>query len=604
MSALRTAIVGLFLVQVATGVILMTAYSPSTAAAWGSVWYIQTQVGGGWWIRGIHHFASDAMLILLGIAIARCVWTKAYRAGGWRVWWSLLFAIGVVLAVSLTGHLLPWDQEGFWGTTVRTNILAKTPVVGETLRRLLLGGSELGQLTLTRFYTLHILILPAVLVLLFRFQNRDSMERPQSEHGAEPTPSRPPKPPLMGSAGALTLASVVLCVFLLTYFVCAVNGGTLLDAPADRMATDYPARPEWHTLFLFQWLKFFPGPTAEVVGAIVAPSFIVLILFLFPLLPKVLSPERTHRFVMCVSGILVFGAALLTGANLWHDRNPSDAAVAVVRTKQAAGDKLSKADEAVLRGRQFNTQRVQAARTAERALQLATSEGIPPEGPLTLLARDPQARGPRLFAANCASCHRFDGHNGLGEVPSEPPNASDLKGFASFDWIRRFLDNPMDDRYLGKTRTPEGEPAHTRMDRFVRERLEIADDAARAQVVAEYDAAASFLADQSGERRRPDDPGRDREEADAPGAIEKGREVFMTLCNECHSFDGERAGTTRAPEMKGYGSVEWLRLMIGEPDHDSRYRAAGRERARMPRFKEKLSGQEIDLLAQWIHEDR
>lgn len=590
MSALRTAIIGLFFVQVATGVVLMTAYSPATAAAWGSVWYIQTQVPGGWLIRGIHHFASDAMLILLGVAIARCLWTRVYQASGWRLWWSLWLGLGVVLAVSLTGHLLPWDQEGFWGTTVRTNILAKTPIVGDTLRRLLLGGSELGQLTLTRFYTLHVLLLPALLVLLHRFQNRSD----QSGERKRPDAVVNVAAPIVGVAGALTLASTLLLVILITCWV----GTPLLDAPADRMATDYPARPEWHTLFLFQWLKFFQSPTAEVVGAIVVPSLVGLLLLLFPFLCRVFSPERAHRMAVVVAGTLAFGIVVLTGVNLWHDRSPSDASIAAVRTKQGAGTTLTKGDDAILRARQFNTQRAQAARTAERALQLAASDGIPPEGPLALLARDPQTRGPKLFAANCASCHRFDGHNGLGETPSEPPNASDLKGFASYDWIRKFLDNPMDDRYFGRTRTSEDEPAHTRMDRFVRERLETADDAARAQVAAEYDAVAAFLTDQSGlhhsgERRRPDS-----------AALSMGREVFMTICNECHTYDGERAGTTRAPEMKGYGSLEWLTLMIAEPDHETRYRAAGRERARMPRFREKLSEQEIELLARWVNEAR
>ena len=595
MSALRTAIVGLFFVQVATGVVLMTAYSPSTAAAWGSVWYIQTQVAGGWLIRGVHHFSSDAMLILLAVALVRCLLTRAYQARGWRLWSALLIGLGVVLAVSLTGHLLPWDQEGFWGTTVRTNILAKTPVIGETLRRLFLGGVELGQLTLPRFYTLHILLLPALLVLLYRLQNRDSRGAAnRSGERKRPDAVVNVAPPLVGGAAALTLASVMLCVVL----AAVLGATTLLDAPADRTATDYPARPEWHTLFLFQWLKFFQGPTAEIVGAVVVPSLVILLLLLFPLLPRIFSPQRAHRAAMIFSGTFVFGATLLTGVNLWHDRNPSDASVAAIRAKQGDGGKLSKEDEAILRARQFNTQRIQAARTADRAVQLAAIEGIPPEGPLALLARDPQTRGPKLFAANCASCHRFDGHNGLGEVPGEPPNASDLKGFASYDWIRGLLDNPMDDRFLGRTRTPEGEPAHTRMDRFVRERLETADDAARAQVAAEYDAAATFLTDQSGanqsgERKQPD-----------PALVEKGREVFMTLCNECHSFDGERAGTTRAPEMKDYGSVEWLKLMIAEPDHETRYRSAGLERARMPRFKEKLSEQEIELLARWIYNDR
>ena len=78
----------------------------------------------------------------------------------------------------------------------------------------------------------------------------------------------------------------------------------------------------------------------------------------------------------------------------------------------------------------------------------------------------------------------------------------------------------------------------------------------------------------------------------------------MNVCNECHSYDGERKGTTRAPEMLGYGSVEWIELMIAEPDHESRYRAIGRERARMPRFKDKLTERERNMVAVWLHDSR
>lgn len=617
MHPLRNTIVGLFLVQLASGVVLMTAYSPSIASAWNSVWYIQSQSDGGWFIRGVHHFASDAMLILFVAAIAKALLTRVYQAVGWKLWWTLLIGLGLTLVSSLTGHLLPWDQEGFWGTTVRANILAKTPYVGETLRRLLFGGNDLGELTLTRFHTLHVVILPLSLALLCRFQTQ-TWERQRPDQAGEDTdiapprrrdqvgsavPGTPPEAAIRAVGGAVLFAATILCIALTTYLVCRVGGSTLLDAPADHTATDYPARPEWHTLFLFEWLKFFQGPTAEVVGAVVIPSIFVAIFFAFPWFHRVLSESRAHRAAVGIAAGIALGMLTLTGVNRWHDRNPSDAAVAAVRLKQSAKTALTDADQAILRARQFNVQRAQAASTARRALELAATHGIPPQGPLALLAADPALRGPKLFAANCASCHRYDGHNGIGEIPADPPTSSDLKGFASREWIRGLLENPMSDRFFGKMRTPQGEPAHTRMDRFVRERREGADDAARAQVTAEFDAVAAFLSEQS----RPDvhrDKGAGPAESQSVAMLAQGRDLFMTVCNECHTYGGERTGTTRAPEMQGYGSVDWLKLMIAEPDHETRYRAAGRERARMPRFKEKLSEQEIAMLAQWIAKDR
>src|SRR3990172_8230719 len=169
MSTLRPMTIGLFVVQALTGLLLMTVYSPSTAAAWGSVWYIQTQVPCGWIIRGLHHFASDAMIVLLLLHIGILLVTKLYRRPHSRMWWTALMALGLGLALSLSGHVLPWDQEGYWGTKVRTNIFARTPLLGEALAKLLLGGSDLGNLTLTRFYTWHVMILPLAFGwLLFR----------------------------------------------------------------------------------------------------------------------------------------------------------------------------------------------------------------------------------------------------------------------------------------------------------------------------------------------------------------------------------------------------------------------------------------------------
>jgi len=391
----------------------------------------------------------------------------------------------------------------------------------------------------------------------------------------------------------------MVAVVLATWYAKDVLGSALLDAPADRTATDYPARPEWHTLFLFQWLKFFHGPTAEVVGAILIPGILTLVLLALPFLCRAFSEQRAHRIAVTSSAAVALGAVVLTAASLWADRNPSDSTVTAAHAKRGSGQMLTAAEESRLRARQFNVQRVQARTIARRALELAGARGIPPEGPGALLARDPQSQGPRLFAANCASCHRFNGHNGLGEVPADPPTSSDLKGFASREWIRGLLENPMSDRYFGRMRTPEGEPAHTRMDRFTRERLESADESMRAQVGAEYDAVAAFLADQSRDRKGASPAARESE-----ALVTRGQEVFTTICNECHSYAGERTGTTRAPEMQGYGSVEWLELMIAEPDHESRYRSTGRERARMPRFQERLSNLERRMLAEWLANDR
>ncbi len=630
MPGLRKTIVALFAVQVATGIVLMTVYSPSTTTAWGSTWYIQTQVPSGWLIRGVHHFASDALIVLLALFAGRIVFQRAYRGPGWRLWTVTLGCLWLTLALSLTGHLLPWDQEGFWGTKVRTNILAKAPLLGEPLAKLLLGGPDLGNLTLTRFYTLHVLVLPLAFAWLIR-RRVAPPRRGDREWSVVPGASPPATRRAVGGAGLASLPDaaavldrdreraglvaispliVILAVFGATWCAHILLDSSLLDAPADPTATDYPARPEWHTLFLFQWLKGFEGPTAEVAGAILIPGAVTMLLFCLPWLQRLMPVAFADRIARGFCAALAAGILILTAAALLDDRNPITKTVDAIRAKQQQGEPLTLADQHALQARQFHEQRALARRTATRAHELAAAHGIPPTGPWELLAADPMTQGPRLFAAHCATCHRFDGHDALGRTPAEPATSSDLGGFASRDWIRGLLTDPMSPRYFGLMRTPEGDPAHTRMARFIRERTESADEEMLRQISADFDAVAAFLANQSGERKRPDLQSRERQPADTPSAaaneslIHRGREVFMSVCNECHSYDGNRTGTTRAPEMKNYGAPAWIERMIAEPDHETRYRSTGRERARMPSFRDRLTPAERRQIAEWLSNDR
>jgi ubiquinol-cytochrome c reductase cytochrome b subunit len=589
----------LLAVEAATGLLLMTVYSPSTATAWGSVWYVQTQLPGGWFIRGLHHFASDAMIVVLVAALVHLLVTRSYGGASAVGWWAALLSTALVVAIALSGVLLPWDQHGYWGTTVRSNILARTPLLGPALRTLLWGGAEMGDLTLARFFALHAFVFSGALACLLVF-HRSILARVSV---------------LRDSAGdrlrsALYRALIFGVAAGAAWFVCRHHGSTWLGAPADPRAADYPARPEWHALFLYQWLKYFEGATAEVVGAIVIPGAVVAALFLLPIAARFAPKQTVHR--AAVGGCAALGVAILalSGLELLADRNPGDGVIEAIRAKHRRGDMLSATDHAALRAREFNHKRVWASRTARRAVELAEKHGIPPTGALSLLAADPVTRGPVLFSANCADCHRFGGQDGTVNVPLDAPTSSDLKGFAGREWIRGLLADPMSERYFGRMRTPDGAPAHTRMSKWLSETREgMESDEARSAFETGLDAAAAYLEFES------DHPGRFVNAADASNALKdmpegersiilRGREFFASTCNECHSYGGSRSGTIMAPEMLGYASVEWMALMIAEPDHEERYRTTGREHARMPRFADRLSDAERRLIAKWIRESR
>src|SRR6202012_5130999 len=153
-----------FSVQVITGLFLWMAYSPSAQTAWESVYFLQNQVWGGAFLRGIHHFMAQAMVVLLVLHLMQVVIDGAYRAPREVNFWLGLVLMQIVLALSLTGYLLPWDQKGYWATIVATNIASIVPGVGEQLERLIVGGSEYGHHTLTRFFALHAGVLPGALI--------------------------------------------------------------------------------------------------------------------------------------------------------------------------------------------------------------------------------------------------------------------------------------------------------------------------------------------------------------------------------------------------------------------------------------------------------
>src|ERR1700676_342184 len=146
---------GSTLVLTITGIFLWMAYSANAQGAWESANYIQTEMQGGWLLRGLHHFTAQAMIVLLVLHLMQVVIDGAYRAPREVNFWLGLVLMMIVLGLSLTGYLLPWDQKGYWATNVATNLMNLVPAVGGKLQQLVVGGADYGHHTLTRFFALH-----------------------------------------------------------------------------------------------------------------------------------------------------------------------------------------------------------------------------------------------------------------------------------------------------------------------------------------------------------------------------------------------------------------------------------------------------------------
>lgn len=156
----------LFLVLIFTGVLLMFYYVPSVERAYPTMQEIQLSVPLGQFTRNMHRWGAHGMVIVVILHMARVFYTGAYRPPRQFNWIIGVVLLLLTLGASFTGYLLPWDQLSFWAITVGTNIAGYVPGAGPALRQMLLGGSEVSQNTLIRFYTLHIAVLPVALALL------------------------------------------------------------------------------------------------------------------------------------------------------------------------------------------------------------------------------------------------------------------------------------------------------------------------------------------------------------------------------------------------------------------------------------------------------
>ncbi len=555
-----SALLGSFLVQAVTGVALMTSYAPSDKTAWASVHFIQFQQAGGWLVRGLHHFGAQAMVLLLGAHLLQVSLFGAYRKPREVTWWLGLGLMALTLGFALTGYLLPWDQKGYWATRVATNIAGTVPVIGDATQRLLQGGPEYGSLTLTRFYTLHVVVLPALLVglvaahvALFR---RHGVTPPAKADLSRADPFFPSQL-FKDVIAALFVVSVVLVLTLRAH-------GAPLDAPADP-SSDYPARPEWYFLALFQLLKYFHGPL-EIVGTIVVPALVGTYFFALPLLDRSRPGSETTALRTRLKPLLPLFLVALGAVSL---------------TVKAQADDAKDA--------RFQKERAKADVRAAAAVKLAM-DGVPPEGPLAMLARSPEIRGPELFDKHCGACHTLGEHGS-----DEDRNAPKLDGWATEKWILDMLHDPDGDARFGRTPYKGEMPS---MDTKPKD----ADESWKPMPDEEMKAAAAFLASQGDAPDQAPPPGSLRSDRKL---VARGKEIVSTRCTSCHLFEGagDDGGQGLAPELSGYGSIAWVRAQIANPSSKATYRENALDPERehhMPRFDGELSAADIDLLASWV----
>jgi cytochrome b6 len=303
----------LFGVQVFTGILLLLYYRPSATDAYESVQFIVTQVKFGWLIRNVHSWSAN---LLIGLAFAHffsVFFLKSYRKPRELTWVSGILLLFLMLGFGFSGYLLPWNELSFFATKVGTGIAGAVPVVGHFSLRLLRGGDDVTGATLSRFYGLHVAILPAIATALVAlhllFVQRQGMSVPPGVEKKLKPGERLPQMPFF--------PNYILRDVLAWYVVIAVLAALAafypweLGTKADPFAVVPPGiRPEWYFLAMFHTLKLVPSHVLGIEGehlGVVVFGIAALFLVLVPFLDRRASRGESSRlFTVLAAGGLIY----------------------------------------------------------------------------------------------------------------------------------------------------------------------------------------------------------------------------------------------------------------------------------------------------------
>jgi len=382
----------IFISQVITGVFLALYYVPSADHAHTTVAYITKAVTAGSFLRSLHAFGSSALVIVLLLHLSQTYIYGAYKGRREILWLSGCVLFALILGMAFTGYLLPWDQRAYFATAVGTNAASEIPGIGESVKQMMRGGSEMGTLTISRFFVAHIFLIPACIfalvashIFLFR---KAGAAGPVNEDPFEPKL----KPELFYPRQVLMdLSLTALLIFglgLLAFFM-----PIQLGPPANPSDAQYVPRPEWYYLPIFQWLKYWHG-AASVVGVLIIPTVLALGIVAVPFLDRSIERRPWKRPVAI--GAYLFVMAVLIGLGLRSQYlDNHDSGVSQQLAKQ-------KAEEQEFMRKPFEPELSSASLAAANVA----------------LADPLAAKGKTIFEGNsCNACH---GDGGVGTAAAPP----------------------------------------------------------------------------------------------------------------------------------------------------------------------------------------
>lgn len=300
----------LFVVQIATGILLAVYYQPAPSTAYDSVHYITNEVAYGWYFRSVHKWAATLMIAAVILHQMRVFFTGAYRKPRELNWMIGMCLLLCSLTLGFTGYSLVYEQLSYWGATVGANIAESIPLVGGFVKRMMLAGEVYNNRTLSRFFILHGAVLPVTLMVLLamhitliRLQGVTELKF-KSDQGRSTEyfnffPDHFYTELLIG---------LVLMIFLSAL-------ATLLPATmgprADPLTTPEVIKPEWFFYVMFRWLKLFSRTTA-----LLSAGLILFLMFCWPFVDAWIRRRRVGSEASVWIGIVA--VSTIIGLTVWE----------------------------------------------------------------------------------------------------------------------------------------------------------------------------------------------------------------------------------------------------------------------------------------------
>jgi len=275
----------LFLLQVITGIWQLFYYVPTLAQGYNSLNYLRTEVPLGWLVHGLHYWGANAMVVCVLLHMSQVFIWGAYKEPHELQWVTGVLLFLLTMAMSLTGGALPWDKRSYWLIEVAASAAGSMPVIGDWIKRLMLAGGVIGQLTLSRFFILHAALLSGALftlaavhlVALRKAGNAGPWDEKKRMLAGPFWPDQVFK-------DGLTASAVIFILVALSVIFPPPYAGM-----ADPLDASYVPKPEWNFLFFYEALKFFPGHL-EIIATAGIPLVGTLLLLSIPFFDR--DPER------------------------------------------------------------------------------------------------------------------------------------------------------------------------------------------------------------------------------------------------------------------------------------------------------------------------